>query len=256
MSTDAPFDGDGTPSSRPLKPLTVFASMAPRAWLLEAETIRQSASAYPLVLETAGGVDVERRVAAGQVDCDVVILAMEALERLSSAGHLLERSTVPIARSETVVAVPAGRDVPALNSAADLLMLLRRANRIAYSSGPSGTAFRELLRRLQVDVELEQRLVQAQPGRPVAEMLAEEEANVGVQQRSEMLNVRGAVVVGALPADIAITTDFGAGIHRSSSRTRDAANFVAFLRAPAFHDVLRRYGMEPVLADATTEPPR
>ena len=58
-------------------------------------------------IESVGGVDAAKRVAAGEA-FDVVILASDAIDKLMAAGHLVPGSKVDWVHSGVAVAVPAG----------------------------------------------------------------------------------------------------------------------------------------------------
>jgi molybdate transport system substrate-binding protein len=82
------------------------------------------------------------------------------------------------------------------------------------------------------------------PGIPVGEVVAKGEAELGVQQISELLPVAGIEVVGALPLSLQKITTFSAGVLAAAKEPESAAALVKFLaaRAPA---LLASKGLEP-----------
>ena len=122
---------------------------------------------------------------------------------------------------------------------------LRAARRIGYSTGPSGSHLKSLLLRGSVVAEIERRLLQAPPGVSVARMLSSGEADIAVQQLSELVNQPGIDVVGLLPADIQRITTFAAGIGARSSRAEDARAWLRYLGSPETAAVKRRCGLQP-----------
>ncbi|GAA4988449.1 hypothetical protein GCM10025734_14050 [Kitasatospora paranensis] len=145
-----------------------LSSMATRQLLAELSAHIRRAHGTAVRFESAGGVEVARRVREG-AEGDLLVLADDALARLAGEGHLLADTLRPLWVSQVVAAVPAGSPVPALDSESDLRAVLLAARRIAYSTGPSGTALVDLTARLGLSEVLAPRLVQAPPGcRPAA----------------------------------------------------------------------------------------
>jgi len=185
-----------------------------------------------VVLEALGGVDATRRVRAGEA-VDLVILADDALRLLAAEGRVVGATLVPIVRSSVAIAVPDGRDAPAARphgaafpSAAQLREALLAADRIGYSTGPSGTALVRMIEGWGLTDELGPRLVQGRPGVPVAGLLAAEEVDIGLQQLSELVGQPRIRILGVLPQDSAIDTIFSGAV---ASTATDPAGSVAVL---------------------------
>ncbi|QXL85903.1 substrate-binding domain-containing protein [Comamonas sp. NLF-1-9] len=221
--------------------------MATRAVLAERVQAWQQQGGTPLALQSVGGVDAARRVQAGEA-LDLVLLASDAIDRLLASGHALAGSKVDWVRSSTAVAVPAGAPLPDISSEAALRAAVLAAPSIGYSTGPSGTAVLRLFARWGVGDALERRLVQARPGVPVAQLLARGEAALGFQQFSELMQVPGASVVGALPAAVAIDTVFSGALVSGCRDGQAARRFLDFLASAASAPALRRHGMQPLCA--------
>ena len=75
--------------------IKLLSSMATRDVLAELAGQYQQASGCQVVPESAGGVDVARRVLAGEA-VDVVVLAAKAIDELIRAGRLVADSRVDI----------------------------------------------------------------------------------------------------------------------------------------------------------------
>jgi len=212
--------------------LHVLSSMATRALL--AELAAQWPA--PVRVESVGGVDAAKRVAAGE-PFDVVVLASDAIDRLVAAGHLAADSKVDLVRCDVAVAVPSGAPRPSVADEAGLRAAAAAAGRIAVSTGPSGVALAKLLERWG----LADRLVQAPPGVPVGRLLAQGDADLGFQQRSELLDLPGIAVLGAMPPGLEIVTTFSA----ASRDAVDAAPLLSHWRSPATDETKQRHGMMP-----------
>lgn len=203
--------------------MKAISSMATRKILAEIgeEVLPQALpadEANPFELESVGGVDAAKRVADGEV-IDLVFLAEGALKKLAADGHVVADTVTPLMLSQVAVAVsspeggPAERVAePAFANADELRERVEQAERIGYSTGPSGTAFLDLLSKWGIREELEERLVQARPGVPVAKLLADGEVDFGLQQLSELVGEPGIKILGVLPDDCAIDTVFGGAV--------------------------------------------
>ena len=199
----------------------------------------------PVHTHAAGGVEVARRLREGET-ADVAVLAAGAVGGLADDGVVDPTSVTPLFDSQVALAVPAavGDEVP-LATDEDLLAVLDGAARVAYSTGPSGTALLGWLDDRGVRGRLEGRLVQAPAGTPVARLLADGDADVGVQQTSELAGVEGVRVVGPLPGSAAATSTFAGAVLRGSSRPAEAAALLHLLRGEGVAELVRAHRMDP-----------
>src|SRR5690606_35675624 len=136
--------------------MRVLSSMATKALL--AELLGDTAE-----LESGGGVLIADRVRDGEA-ADVVVLARPALQRLADEGQVEMSTLTPLFISEVVLAVREGEPVPPLESVDHLRMVLLEADRIGYSTGPSGDGLLRMLDEWGVRDHLQDRLIQAPAG--------------------------------------------------------------------------------------------
>ncbi|WP_321938537.1 substrate-binding domain-containing protein [Paraburkholderia sp. J8-2] len=218
-------------------------SMATRLLLanLAEQYVRETGQ--QLTVAAIGGVDAARRVQAGEA-FDFAVLASAAIDRLAAGGHLIGART-DVVRSGMAAAVATGVAHPDIGTQAALRETMLRAARIGYSTGPSGKHLLGLLERWGVAEVLAPRLVLAQPGVPVASLIASGEVEIGFQQLSELKDVQGVDVVGPLPAGAQLVTVFSAAICAVSRKQRAAAEFLAFLGSERAEAAKRAFGMEP-----------
>ncbi|MEV0533777.1 substrate-binding domain-containing protein [Kitasatospora sp. NPDC050463] len=222
-----------------------LSSMATRPVLADLSEHLRHTCGVLVRFESAGGVEVARRVREG-VGADLLVLAAGALAELEQGGHLLRGTARPLWVSQVVAAVPDGAPVPALDSESDLRAALLAATRVAYSTGPSGTALIELITRLGLTGTLSERLVQAPAGVPAGSLLSSGRADLAFQQRSELTDLPGVVVVGPLPGDTAITSVFSGGVLASSVRPGRAREVLDLLGSDAASGIARARGMRAI----------
>ena len=93
--------------------------------------------------------------------------------------------------------------------------------------------------------QIKDKVKQTPSGVQVGEVVARGEANLGFQQVSEFLHLKGIHYLGPLPADIQHTTVFSAGLHVAAPAPDAAKALAKLLTAPEAAPVIRRSGMEP-----------
>ncbi|MFH9298975.1 substrate-binding domain-containing protein [Streptomyces sp. NPDC017520] len=221
-----------------------LSSMATRPVLVELSEHIRLAHGLSVRFDSAGGVEIARRVREG-AEADLLVLSDSALAELEKEGHILKGTTRPLWVSQVVAAVAEGTPVPALGSESDLRAALTSAKGIAYSTGPSGTALNDLITRLALDDMLCDRLVQVPPGVPAGSLLASGQADLAFQQHSELMDLPGVVVIGPLPGDTAISSTFSGGVLAASSQPSLAREVLALLGSDAASRAARTRGMRP-----------
>lgn len=219
-----------------------LSSMATRPIVAELSAHIRLAHGIPVSFDSAGGVEIARRVREG-ADADVLVLADGALARLEREGHVRKETVRPLWISQVVAAVPEGAPVPALDSEEDLRTALVAAEKIAYSTGPSGTALIELMGRMGLADGLRDRLVQAPPGVPAGSLLSSGRADLAFQQHSEMMDLPGIVVLGPLPGGSAISSTFSGGVLTASAQPDLAREVLDLLGSDAASNVAHARGM-------------
>lgn len=224
--------------------IKLLSSMATRDVLAALAARYQSRTGCEVQLESAGGVDVARRVAAGEA-ADVVVLAAKAIDELIKAGRLLADSRTDIVRSGIAIAVRAGAATPDISSESAVKQAVLAAPTISYSTGPSGVYLVGLFERWGIYAQIQSRIVQAPPGVPVGSLVARGDVALGFQQLSELMHLPGIAVVGSMPAEIQSITTFSGAVATGSAQIAAARGLLAQLVAPDAADVIRRQGMEP-----------
>jgi molybdate transport system substrate-binding protein len=192
---------------------------------------------------------IPNRLARGEA-ADVVILARAALDGLVKAGFVVDRSQVDLVRSRIGMAVKADAKKPDISSVAKFRQALLDATSIAYSDSASGVYIStEMFKKIGIAdrVAVKARMI---PGTPVGEIVAKGEAEIGFQQISELLPVRGITIVGPIPESVQLVTTFSAGLATTSRRHATARQLVAYLTSPGAWATIRRAGLEPVTEPA------
>jgi molybdate transport system substrate-binding protein len=224
--------------------ITGISSMATRALLAELSGAYQERTGIAVAIEAVGGVDAARRVQSGE-PFDVVVLAADAIDQLAADGRVVPGSRADLVRSEVAIAVRAGAARPDVGSEDALRRAVLAARTLGYSTGPSGVALMKLFARWGVADAVRDRAVQAKPGVPVGQLVANGDVELGFQQLSEMIPLSGIDVLGTLPRGAEIVTIFSGAICTASSQPEAARALLAFLRSAGTFDAKRRHGMQP-----------
>ena len=103
----------------------------------------------------------------------------------------------------------------------------------------------ELFPRLGIADQMVQKTRTVERGR-IGAAVARGEAELGVQQISELLEVPEVELVGPLPAEVQRVTVFSAGVASGSKNQAAARALIELLLSPAGQDAMKRAGLEPI----------
>jgi molybdate transport system substrate-binding protein len=176
---------------------------------------------------------------------DVVILTREGLAGLAANGSVVAESCVELARSFVGLAVRAGAVHPDIATEAALRATLLGARSIAYSGlGASGIFFAQLIAQMGIAAEINARATIVPQGF-TAERLLSGEADLAVQQISELKQVRGVAIVGPIPLHLQSPAVFSAGRLAASSNVEPSNRLLKYLASAEAAPALRESGLEP-----------
>jgi molybdate transport system substrate-binding protein len=174
---------------------------------------------------------------------DIALLPRPELDALALAGKIAAGTQTDITRSAVGFAVRVGAPKPDIGTAEALKRTLLNARSIGYSDGPSGAYIAELLERLGIAQAVKSKIKLT--SRLVAEIVAEGEAEVGMQQIVAILPVKGADLVGPLPSELQNVIVYAAGLATTAAQSGAARTFIAFMAMPEVVSLIRAKGMEP-----------
>ena len=188
---------------------------------------------------------IPRRLQRGE-PADVVILASGALEALIKDGKVVPGSRVDLVRSSIGMAVRAGAPKPDISTVEALKRTLLEAKSIAYSVSASGVYIStELYQRLGITDQVAGKSKRI-AGERVATAVARGDAEIGFQQVSELLPVKGIDYVGLLPPEVQRVTVFSAGIAAGAKEPQAARALIEFYVSPGAAPVIVQSGLEPL----------
>jgi molybdate transport system substrate-binding protein len=202
---------------------------------------------------TAGGARIDAdfaptlalldRLRAGEA-ADVVILTREGLDEVVREERVVAGSCVDLARSYVGLAVRAGETHPDISTEPALRAALLGARAVAYSRlGASGILFAKLIERMGIASEVNARAVIIPQGF-TAERLGAGEADLAVQQISELKQVGGIEVIGPIPHELQTPAVFSAGRMTASPRPAQSDRLLRYLASPEVAPALRESGLD------------
>jgi molybdate transport system substrate-binding protein len=178
---------------------------------------------------------VKTRVLNGE-SADVVITTEAAINELARAQKIMAGTAAILARSAIGVAVRAGAAKPDIGSVHSFRRTLFDAKTIACADpatgSPSANHFVALLGRLGIAGAIEPKLRLISAGTDgtvvVCDAVAAGEAEIGIQQISEILAVSGVDLIGPLPDELQLVTVFLGAVSSSAKEPALARQFIEF----------------------------
>jgi molybdate transport system substrate-binding protein len=175
---------------------------------------------------------------------DVAIMTREGIDRLVGEGKIVAGSTADICKSGVGLAVRAGAPKPDISTVEAFRRTLLAAKSIAFSRiGASGIHFAEVIKRLGIDTEIRRKATISDSY--VGEIAARGEAELAVQQISELMPVAGIDIVGPLPGDLQKISVFSGGAFTAAKNPAGAAKLISYLASPGLAPILARKGLSP-----------
>jgi molybdate transport system substrate-binding protein len=223
--------------------IAVLSSLATREAYLELVPQFEQSTGSKIATTWAGTVDINKRMAAGEV-FDLVISSNAAIGELTNQGKIVAGTGTILAKAGIGIGVRKGAPKPDVGTPDAFKRALIAAKTVGLSTGPSGVYLEKLFERLGVAdaVKAKTRLIPS--GGTVSTLLASGEAEIGFQQISEIAQAEGVDYVGPLPAELQLISVFTAGVHSAAAHPGEARALVKFLTAPASLAVMKKHGLE------------
>jgi len=175
---------------------------------------------------------------------DLVVLGAEAVGALAKAEIVDAHSVRPFARSRVGVAVKAGTPHPDISSVDAFRCTLLNAASVAHTvHGASGMYVPILLKRLGIADEIRPKTV-TRPGGFIGRVVVTGEAEIAIQQISELLAVPGLELVGPLPDEIQKVFLTCAAVFKNTGKRAAAEALLDFFSQSSCAAVFESKGLE------------
>jgi molybdate transport system substrate-binding protein len=191
---------------------------------------------------------IPTRLARGEA-ADVVIMDGGGADALVKKGAVRPETRTELARSMVGMVVKEGAPAPDISSVDAFKKALLAAKSIAYSDSGSGTYIATtMLPQLGIAEQVagKSRKVRGPPsGEPVAAVVARGDAELGFQQVSELLHVKGVSYVGPIPKELQPGFTFAGAVTKDAKEPEAAAALIRALASPQTAALKTKLGLGP-----------
>lgn len=206
---------------------------------------RASGHRVKITYGPSGGL--ARRLSGGE-PADMVLVASPTLDSLVQQGKVLADRT-EVSRTGIAVAVRKGAPKPDVSTPEALKRALLAAKSIAHTAPAGGgiTALhiQRVFVKLGIDKEVTSKvkLAAGGPDGRVSVLVSNGEAEIGLQQVSEMMSNPGVEVIGMLPDTLQQITIHTAGITANAKQPDAARALIRFLTSPPAMALYKKTGL-------------
>src|SRR5262249_10603175 len=183
----------------------VFSTMGVQAALEELAPKFEQSPGHKLNIAWATAAILVKRVQAGET-ADLMILTKQGLDALTKDGKASEGPDANFASSGMAVVVKKGAPRPDISTAEAFKQTLLNAKTTTYSDpaggGASAVYFAKALERMGIADQVKAKTKHPPPSGNSANLVADGEAELAVQQGLEVMSVAGIDIVGPPPGDL------------------------------------------------------
>jgi molybdate transport system substrate-binding protein len=221
--------------------MTLFCTQALRTSLLELAPRFEKATGHKVNLVVAPSGQLVKKVEAGEI-ADLLIANASNIDALIKDGKVTG-DRVDIARAQVGLSIKAGNPRPDISTPEAVRKALLDAKAISYSAGGlSGNNFEFAMNKLGILDEVKKK---AKNASPAAKLVVSGEADIAVQQISELIAVEGSELLGPLPAELDQVTQFSMGVLSDGKQKDVARAMLDYLRTPEAQAVIKEKGLTP-----------
>jgi molybdate transport system substrate-binding protein len=221
----------------------VLSTLALRGVLLETEAEFRARTGLAITARYKS-TNAQLIAIAEGATADVAIITRPAIDQLTAEGKIVPGSAKDVAQSGIGLAVRAGAPKPDISTVAAFKQAILTTKSIAFSRlGASGVHFAEVIERLGIADEIRRKAVISDAY--MGEVVVRGEAELAVQQISELMPVAGIDIIGPLPGELQKISWFAAAIFTAAKNPAGGAKLVSFLAEPSLAPVLERKGLSP-----------
>lgn len=181
--------------------------------------------------------------------CDLIILTKQLIDQLITSGHVIDGSQQSLGLVKTGVAIKSGGVAPAISTRAELLETFLSAKGIYFPDPEKATAgihVMSVLKALGLDKTHSDKFRTYPNGAvAMAAMAACDEDNlVGSTQVTEINITPGCELIGLLPPEFELATDYTLGICTNAKNPELAKQLADILTGAGSAEVRKRIGFE------------
>jgi molybdate transport system substrate-binding protein len=187
------------------------------------------------------------RLSAGEA-ADILVMPTNILDAYQQSGVVRAQGRAVLGLVSVNAVVRTGAPKPDLSTTEAVRETMLKSRAIVFATPgatPSGTHMGNLIEQFGIAEAMAGRIIHRPALQGGVELVASGEAEIGFYPKSEVINIAGLSLAGPLPAEIQLTTIYGAGVTAASAAPEAGAAFIAFMRDPAHRAVWDHGGFDP-----------
>jgi molybdate transport system substrate-binding protein len=193
---------------------------------------------------------VQDKVRAGE-KADVVEVTAAGMDALEKEKLVVAGTRVDLARAMIGVAVRDGAPVPDISTVDALKARLVSAKSVAWIDpkvgGAAGAAIVSLLKKMDIADAVMKKSVYGKTGAEAVQKMAAGEADIAISFISEIKPIKGAHVVGPLPAAVQAPATYAGAVGVNSANPEIARALLQTMAGAGARPVMVEAGLEPIV---------
>ena len=226
--------------------VTILSGGAVKSGITAVTAAFEKATGDKIVADYAPMAPLLKKLEAGATP-DVVFFTADVMAEVKANGWIVPDSVVEVGRVEIGVAIPENAVPPDISTPEAFKATLLKAKAIAMinpANGTSGKHLAKVFEDLGIAEALKPKLKLADQGYAVAPV-GTGEADIGLQQITEILPVKGVKLAGPVPAALQKETIYLGAIGSKAKNAEAAKRLLAFLRTTESRAAFAKQGYKP-----------
>jgi len=182
---------------------------------------------------------------------DIFLTGREAIDQLIGEGKIVS-GRIDLATTGIGICVRKGAPKPDVSTPDAFKRAMLEAKTVGYASPAGGSIvgphIQKIFQQLGIAEQMapKTKLSLGGPNGRVSVLVASGDAEIGLQQVTELLSNPDVEVIGMLPADLQQTTMYSAGITASAKLPDAARALIQALAAPSAKPIFKAKGLDPL----------
>jgi molybdate transport system substrate-binding protein len=191
-----------------------------------------------------------KHFAAGE-PADIFLTGREAIDQLIGDGKIAP-GRVDLATTGIGICVKKGAPKPDVSTPEAFKRAMLAANSVGYASPAGGSIVGPHIQKIFAQLGIAEQMAPKSklsaggPNGRVSVLVASGQAEIGLQQVSELLSNPDVEVIGMLPGDLQQITVYSAGITTSAKEADAAATLIKAMTAPSAASIYKTRGLDPL----------
>ncbi len=211
--------------------IKVLSGGAPKEVFLRLTPLFEKQSGHKVEFSFAVMSALRERIAGGE-KADVLVMPTNILDDYQQKGVALAQHRAVLGLVSINAVVRTGAPMPDLSTpdkVKQVLLNSRAAAMATPGATPSGTHMGKLIEKFGIQNEMKARVIHRPALEGGVQLIAGGQADIGFYPKSEVINTDGLSLVGPLPADIQLTTIYGAAVTTASAAPDTAGSLITFV---------------------------